>query len=76
MSETKFADRRTLLKTLSGLGFGAAAMLTSDTSAAAADRSPSEQANIQLVNDFCASWSTRDVNKALPFLADDCVWNN
>jgi limonene-1,2-epoxide hydrolase len=74
MLNTDVADRRTLLKTLTGLGFGAAAILASDTSAEAADRTPSEQANVQVVTDFCAAWSTRDINKALAFLADDCVY--
>jgi limonene-1,2-epoxide hydrolase len=27
-----------------------------------------------VVTAFCAAWSTRDINKALPFLADDCVY--
>jgi len=74
MSKTDTPDRRTLLKILTGLGFGAAAVLGHETSASAADRSAGEQANVQLVTDFCAAWSSRDVNKALPFLADDCVY--
>ena len=74
MSDTDGGDRRALLKMLTSLGFGAAAMLGSETSASAADRSASEHANIRVVTDFCAAWSTRDINKALPFLADDCVY--
>jgi len=66
-------DRRFLLKMLSGLGLGAAAAFGSETTASAADRSAGEQANVQVVTDFCAVWSSRDISKALPFLADDCV---
>jgi limonene-1,2-epoxide hydrolase len=74
VSDVDGANRRTLLKILTGMGVGAAAVLGSGSSARAADRSPGEQANVQLVTDFCAAWSTRDINKALPFLADDCVY--
>lgn len=74
MSETDGADRRTLLKILTGLGLGAAAVLGGERNASAADRSPSEQANVQVVTDFCSAWSTRDIGKALPFLAVDCVY--
>jgi limonene-1,2-epoxide hydrolase len=44
------------------------------TSASAAEPSAAEQANLQIVRDFCAAWSTRDLQKALPFMADDCVY--
>jgi limonene-1,2-epoxide hydrolase len=74
MSDKDGSDRRTLLKNLTGLGCGAIALLTSDASAKAADRTPSEQANVRVVTDFCAAWSTRDIEKTLPFLADDCVY--
>ncbi len=26
------------------------------------------------MTDFCAAWSTRNVNNVLPFLSDDCVY--
>src|SRR4051812_27376476 len=74
MSHTEGADRRTLFKMLTGMSFGAAALLGSERNSNAADRTATEQANVQLVTDFCAAWSTRDVIKALPFLADDCVY--
>ena len=52
-----------------GLGVLASARL-----AQAAEWSDAEKANVQLVADFCASWSTRDLTKILPRLADDCVY--
>lgn len=52
-----------------GLGVLASARL-----AQAAEWSNAEKANVQLVADFCASWSTRDLTKILPRLADDCVY--
>ncbi len=42
--------------------------------AAAAEWNAAERANVKVVTDFCAAWSTRDMNKTLPFLADDCVY--
>jgi limonene-1,2-epoxide hydrolase len=33
-----------------------------------------EQANVTLVRAFCAAWSTRDLQKVLPLMADDCVY--
>lgn len=33
--------------------------------------SAGEQANIKIVNDFCAAWSTRDPKQILAFFADD-----
>ena len=64
-------DRRRFLA-LAALGTGALAVL--DRSADAADLTPAEQVNLKLVTDFCASWSTRDMTRILPFLADDCVY--
>ena len=55
-------------------GLGAAALVATAPPGEAADPTPAEQANIKLVTDFCAVWSTRDVTRALPFLADDCVY--
>ncbi len=42
--------------------------------AAAVDWNVAERANVKVVTDFCAAWSARDMNKVLPFLADDCVY--
>jgi len=42
--------------------------------AAAADWNEAERASVKLVTDFCAAWSSRDMNKVLPFLSDDCVY--
>ena len=33
-----------------------------------------EQGNVTLVRAFCAAWSTRDLQKVLPLMADDCVY--
>lgn len=56
---------------------GAAAMVSMSGSAEAgqgqvqARPSAAEQANITIVNDFCAAWSTRDPKQILRFFADD-----
>ena len=60
-------NRRTFFA--AGLGVLASAGL-----AQAAEWSDAEKANVQLVADFCASWSTRDLGKILPRLADDCIY--
>jgi len=59
---------------LGGAGLGAAALLGVPNVASAADPSPAEQANIAIVKDFCAAWSTRDIATILPYLSDDCVY--
>jgi len=61
-------DRRTFLA-VTGVG-----VLASALRAQAAELSDTERANVQLVNDFCASWSTRDLVRILPRLSDDCVY--
>jgi len=33
-----------------------------------------EKANVQVVNDFCAAWSSRDMAKPLSFLASDSTY--
>ena len=49
---------------VTGLGLGAGAVLGSEAHASAADRTASEQANIQVVTDFCTAWSTRTTRTA------------
>jgi limonene-1,2-epoxide hydrolase len=61
-------SRRTFMAT-GGIG-----VLASALPAAAAELSAAERANVQLVRDFCASWSTRDLTHILPRLADDCIY--
>jgi limonene-1,2-epoxide hydrolase len=62
-------ERRTFL------GGSAAAMFAALAGdATAAQRSPDETANMRVVADFCAAWSTRDLQKVLPFLAEDSVY--
>jgi len=60
-------NRRVFLA--AGLGVLASARL-----AQAAEWSDTEKVNVQLVADFCASWSTRDLAKILPRLADDFIY--
>ena len=39
-----------------------------------AEWTPAEKANVQIVNDFCAAWVTRDMAKPLAFLDPNCVY--
>ena len=38
------------------------------------DWNAQERANVELVNKFCAAWSTRDMAQPLSFLADDSIY--
>jgi limonene-1,2-epoxide hydrolase len=40
----------------------------------AAEWTAEQKANVQLVTDFCASWSTRDLKQILPRLAPECIY--
>jgi limonene-1,2-epoxide hydrolase len=71
MRNRKEASRRAFVTTA---GLGAAALLGRAPSADAAEWSPAERANVKIVTDFCAAWATRDMERVLPFLADDCVY--
>mgnify|MGYP002629382685 CR=1 FL=1 len=60
-------DRRGFL----AAGAGAIALAGMARSASAAEPTRDEQANIQLVNDFCAAWPSHDLDKVMAFFADD-----
>jgi len=61
--------RRTFLA-IAGAGLLSAAAAR----AAVPEWSAEETANVQLVSDFCASWSTRDLKQILPRLSADCIY--
>jgi limonene-1,2-epoxide hydrolase len=61
--------RRSLLATA-----GAAGLASLFPVVVGAATTQAEQANIRLVADFCAAWSTRDLRRILPLLAEDCVY--
>jgi limonene-1,2-epoxide hydrolase len=52
-------------------GAGAIALAGVARSASAAELTTDEQANVQLVNDFCAAWPSHDLGKVIAFFADD-----
>jgi limonene-1,2-epoxide hydrolase len=63
-------ERRTFL----GTGVLGAAASALPLPAAAAEWTDAEKANVRLVNEFCASWSSRDLREILSRMADDCVY--
>jgi limonene-1,2-epoxide hydrolase len=63
--------RRSFLTTA---GLGALTPLALASNASAAEWSDAEKANVKLVNDFCASWSTRDLKQVFPRFADAGVY--
>jgi len=52
----------------------AAAALTLPIRTAAAEPSPAEKANLDLVTAFCASFAGRDMSRISSFLSDACVY--
>lgn len=64
-------SRRTILE---AAGLTAIASVVAPGGASGGQRGEVEQANVAIVNRFCDAWSTRDLTKILPFLADDCVY--
>ncbi|MFN8064696.1 MAG: limonene-1,2-epoxide hydrolase family protein [Vicinamibacterales bacterium] len=59
-------DRRQFLT-----GLGAIAAATGTTGTLQAAPTPAEQANIQVVKDFCAAWPSHDLDRILSFFADN-----
>jgi limonene-1,2-epoxide hydrolase len=57
-------------KALRAAGAGLAS-LGSARGAHAADWTPAERANVQVVNDFCAAWPSHDLQKVTSFFAID-----
>ena len=74
MPERLETNRRSFLSQTTSASIGLAALFAGAARADAADWNEAEKANVKTVDDFCAAWATRDVNRALPFLADDCVY--
>jgi limonene-1,2-epoxide hydrolase len=60
-------NRRLFLAT----GLGAAALAGLGRRAEAAEPTPVEKANMQLVKDFCAAWPSHDLDKILSFFAEN-----
>lgn len=54
---------------LAAAGVGALTPLALASKASAAEWSDVEKANVKLVTDFCASWSTRDLKQVFPRFA-------
>jgi len=52
-------------------GAGAIALAGMARPVNAAELTTDEQANVQLVNDFCAAWPSHDLDKVMAFFADD-----
>jgi limonene-1,2-epoxide hydrolase len=64
-------SRRAFLATT---GIGALTPLAFAATASAAEWTAAEKANVQLVAEFCASWSTRDLQRVFPHFAGSGVY--
>jgi limonene-1,2-epoxide hydrolase len=63
-------DRRGFL----AAGAGAIALAGMARSASAAELTNDEEANVQLVNDFCAAWPSHNLDKVMAFFTDDSAY--
>jgi limonene-1,2-epoxide hydrolase len=68
----KLVKRRTFLANSARLS--AVSAIGATGLAEAADWTGAEKANVQVVNDFCAAWATRDAVKLAAFFADAAVY--
>jgi limonene-1,2-epoxide hydrolase len=59
---------------LTAAGLGAITPLALASKASAAEWTALEKANVQIVADFCRSWSTRDLAQVFPRFADTGVY--
>ena len=55
-------------------GLGVAAAADSPLELRAAELTPAEKANAQVVADFCATWPGHDLEKIMAFFADPCSY--
>jgi limonene-1,2-epoxide hydrolase len=60
--------------TLAAAGTGLAGFLSASNPASAAEWTPAEKSNVQVVNDFCASWPSHDPDKIMAFFAEPCAY--
>jgi limonene-1,2-epoxide hydrolase len=68
--ETEVRSGLSRRKAMSAAGLGLAAAASMGR-AEAVELSPTEKANVQIVNDFCASWPSHDIKKITSYFADD-----
>ena len=64
-------SRRSLLATG---GIGAVAFLGAPGEISAAEWTPAEKANVQVVHDFCAAFPSHDISRVMSFFADNCAY--
>jgi limonene-1,2-epoxide hydrolase len=55
-------------------GIGLAGFAGLPGAAQAADMSPSEKANVQIVSDFCAAFSGHNLDRIMSFFAETCAY--
>jgi limonene-1,2-epoxide hydrolase len=58
----------------SAAGLGLAAVIGTQRPAYAAEETPAEKANVQMVNDFCAAWPSHDLGRIMSFFAENCAY--
>lgn len=59
---------------IAGSGVAALAGLAASRTASAAEWTETEAANVKIVNDFCAAWSTLNLRNVTALMSDDSVY--
>jgi limonene-1,2-epoxide hydrolase len=59
---------------LATTGLGLAAVIGAPRRASAAEQTPAEKANVQIVNNFCAAWPSHDLDRIMSFFAENCAY--
>lgn len=65
-------DRRTFVR----IGAMGGAGVLAPVGHAAAEWTLAEEANVQVVNEFCAAWETGDVSKITSYMAENVLFRN
>jgi limonene-1,2-epoxide hydrolase len=55
-------------------GLGLAAIASMHGRPDAAERTATETANFQVVNDFCAAWPSHNIDRIMSYFAQDCAY--
>jgi limonene-1,2-epoxide hydrolase len=74
VSPSSGLTRRSAFTTVATAGVGLAAVAGLRGKANAAEPTPTEKANMQVVHDFCAAWPGHDLDRVMSFFAENCAY--
>lgn len=59
---------------LGSSGIGVVSLIGISRELSAAEWTPAEKANVQVVGDFCAAFPSHDISRVMSFFADNCAY--